>query len=146
VSIKFVVLGEPASKANSRKLVRFGTRPAFIKSAKALSYTDSFKLQCPQLRQLLVGDIVVTIRVWYATRRPDLDVSIILDAMQGRIYANDRAVREQHLYWGLDRANPRAEITVDTRGPAVAAHDRERSERPRQRPQARRRRHLPAAA
>jgi hypothetical protein len=25
---------------------------------------------------------------------------------------NDRQVKEKHIYWGLDKANPRAEITV----------------------------------
>ena len=33
--------------------------------------------------------------------------------MQGLIYENDRQVKERHTYWGLDPANPRAEIIVD---------------------------------
>ena len=50
MSIEFVVLGEPASKANSRKLVRFGNRPAINKVQKARDYVNSFKLQCPKLK------------------------------------------------------------------------------------------------
>lgn len=114
--IRFTVLGEPASKANSRRLVRFGNRPAFIKSAKAVSYTQSFRLQCPKLSSLIEDDVAVWIRIWYASRRPDLDESVILDAMQGLIYANDRQVRERHAFWGLDRDAPRSEIVVTPLG------------------------------
>lgn len=116
---QFVVYGEPASKANSRRLVSFkrkggaGTRPALIKSQKALDYNDAFRLQCPKLSPLMEGDVSVTITIYYATRRPDLDESVILDAMQGLVYLNDRQVKEKHIYWGLDKERPRAEIIVE---------------------------------
>lgn len=115
--VSFVVLGEPASKANSRRLVRFGNRPAFIKSQKARDYTDSFKLQCPKLDPLMDGDLSVTMTIFYASRRPDLDESVILDSMQDLIYENDRQVKEKHIYWGLDKENPRSEITVKKKAP-----------------------------
>ena len=115
--VSFIVLGEPASKANSRKLVRFGNRPAFIKSQKARDYTDTFKLQCPKLDPLMDGDVSVTMTIYYASRRPDLDESVILDAMQDLIYENDRQVKEKHIHWGLDKENPRAEITVIKKAP-----------------------------
>jgi Holliday junction resolvase RusA-like endonuclease len=51
-------------------------------------------------------------KIYYASRRPDLDESLILDLMQGIIYENDRSVKEKHIFWGLDKENPRAEITV----------------------------------
>ena len=38
-----VVKGEPASKANSRRLVTIGGRPRFIKSKKALDYVKAFE-------------------------------------------------------------------------------------------------------
>lgn len=117
MSIKFVVLGEPASKANSRKLVRFGNRPAFIKSQKARDYVNAFKLQCPKLTELMQGDLSVTMTIYYASRRPDLDESVILDCMQDLIYENDRQVKEKHVYWGLDKDNPRAEIKVEKKAP-----------------------------
>ncbi len=115
---QFVVYGEPASKANSRRLVSFkrsggGSRPALIKSQKALDYNDAFRLQCPKLSPLIEGDVSVTITIYYATRRPDLDESVILDAMQGLVYLNDRQVKEKHIFWGLDKTNPRAEIIVE---------------------------------
>lgn len=58
------------------------------------------------------GDVSVTITIYYASRRPDLDESVILDCMQGFIYENDRQVKEKHVYHRLDKVNPRAEITV----------------------------------
>lgn len=112
-SVSFIVLGEPASKANSRRIVRFGNRAASIKSQKALDYLAAFRQQCPVLPELMAGDVRVFIRVYYKSRRPDLDCSVILDAMQGLIYANDRQVKEQHFFHDLDRTNPRAEIRVE---------------------------------
>ena len=112
--IEFEIIGEPASKANSRKLVTIKGRPAFIKSEKARKYVKSFKEQCPKCDPLLDGNVSVWIKIHYATRRPDLDESVILDAMQDLIYANDRQVKEKHIFWGLDRDNPRSEIKVQT--------------------------------
>lgn len=60
---------------------------------------------------------MVTIRIWYASRRPDLDESLILDLLQGVTYENDRQVKEKHIYWmGVDKANPRCEIEVSPLG------------------------------
>ena len=108
-----IIFGEPASKANSRRVVRFGNMSRLIKSQKALNYSDAFKQQCTRLPQLMTGDLRVTMKIYYASRRPDLDESLILDLMQGYIYENDRQVKERHIYWGLDPDNPRAEILVE---------------------------------
>lgn len=111
-SIDFTVYGEPASKANSRMLVHFKGKPAFIKSKKARDYARDFQLQCKRVDPLLDGDLAVTIKIYYASRRPDLDESVILDCMQGFVYENDRQVKEKHIYHGLDKVNPRAEISI----------------------------------
>ena len=108
----FVVLGEPASKSNSRRLVTIKGRPAFIKSKKALNYVKDFEKQCPVLNPLMEGYLEVEMTVYYATRRPDLDESVILDCMQGKIYKNDRQVKSKIVRWGLSKSNPRAEIEV----------------------------------
>jgi len=107
--IQFTILGEPASKANSRRW----TGKFFIKSEKALNYGKMFKAQCPVLDPLLEGDLRVTIHIWYASRRPDLDESLILDLMQDCIYKNDRQIKERHVYWHLDKENPRSDILVE---------------------------------
>lgn len=108
-SIAFTIYGEPASKANSRRW----TGKYFIKSEKALKYAKAFEDQCPVLDPLIDGDVRVVLHIWYASRRPDLDESLILDLMQERIYLNDRAVKERHAYWHLDKENPRSEIVVE---------------------------------
>ena len=115
MTIEFTIFGEPASKANSRQLVTIKGRPAFIKSKKARNYVKDFEKQCPIRENLLEGELSVTMTIHYATLRPDLDESVILDAMQGRIYKNDRQVKEKHIYHALDRDNPRADIRVEAR-------------------------------
>tara|TARA_R100000544_G_scaffold35100_1_gene22259 strand:+ start:506 stop:913 length:408 start_codon:yes stop_codon:yes gene_type:complete len=110
--IHFTIIGEPASKANSRQLVTIRGRPAFIKSKKAREYVKIFNSQCPKLSELITDDVCVRIKIFYATRRPDLDESVILDCMQGNIYANDRQVKQKLISHGLDRENPRSEICV----------------------------------
>jgi len=134
--IAFVILGECASKANSRKIVarrvRRGdvlkVRPMSIKSDKARDYERDALLQIPPAaRQRLTGPVRVTLRIWYRTERPDLDESIVLDVLQDRwttvadqrvliqkgCYRNDRQVREKHVYHGIDPFNPRTEILIE---------------------------------
>jgi len=131
--IRFVIHGEPASKANSRRLVKFGDRPASIKSTKALSYEKSAILQIPDYaKQMLACDICFTAWIYYATRRPDLDESIIMDALQAKfkngvlirkgVYLNDRQIKQKHIYHGLDKTNPRAEIEITKIKPAEAGY------------------------
>ena len=83
---KGIIYGEPASKANSRKIVMFGKRPAIIKSQKARDYVKNFEKQCPKLDTLVTDDLVVEITIFYGSLSPDLDESVILDCMQGFIY------------------------------------------------------------
>ena len=110
--VEFVIHGEPASKANSRQLVTIKGRPAFIKSKKARDYVKLFAEQTPTLKDQITEDVEVEITIYYKTRRPDLDESVILDCMQGPIYANDRQVKSKIIRWGLDRENPRSHIAV----------------------------------
>jgi Holliday junction resolvase RusA-like endonuclease len=110
--VQVVVLGEPASKANSRKVVLIRGSTRVIKSDKARAYGDAFLTQCRPLKTLLEGDLSISIKIYYASRRPDLDESLILDLLQGVVYTNDRQVKEKHIYWGLDKDCPRAEIEV----------------------------------
>ena len=108
-----IIYGEPASKANSRRLVKFGNMSRLIKSEKALSYSEMFREQAQPLENLLEGDLKVTLFIYYASRRPDLDESLILDLMQGIYYKNDRQVKEKHVYWGLDKDSPRTKILIE---------------------------------
>lgn len=129
MEIKFTILGEPASKANSRRLVKSGSRPAIIKSSKALDYEKTALIQIPGYAKMMFEcDLSITINVFYASRRPDLDCSVLFDLLQARfevvngvcecvrkgVYLNDRALKEMHLYHHIDKANPRAEIALKT--------------------------------
>ena len=111
-ALSLIIYGEPASKSNSRRLFSIRGRPAVIKSSKALAYAKMFKQQCFR-KKLLEGDVAVHMTIYYASRRPDLDESLILDLLQDVAYTNDRQVKEKHIYWGLDKINPRCEIKVE---------------------------------
>jgi hypothetical protein len=106
------ILGEPASKANSRRLVRFGKRLASIKSDKARAYERAFKVQAVPIAPLIDGDVILYCHIFYASRRPDLDESIIMDLLQGVAYHNDRQVKAKIILHGLDKEQPRAVIKV----------------------------------
>lgn len=134
-AVSFVILGQPASKANRRKQVALarGTdheRKAFVKSKEALIYErDALRQIPPAFRLRLEGPVFVAMTIWYRTELSDLDESLILDVLQDRwgrgvgnqparfliqagVYRNDRQVRRKHIDHAIDRANPRAEITV----------------------------------
>lgn len=106
------VQGEPCSKANSRRVVHNRGSIRVIKSKKALLYIKAFDIQCPIRDQLLEDDVAVGIKIYYKTRRPDLDESIILDCLQNKVYINDRQVKKKYISHGLDKENPRAHIFV----------------------------------
>jgi Holliday junction resolvase RusA-like endonuclease len=151
--IRFTILGQPCSKANSRQIVTIGQRPQVIKSKEARAYEhDAVRQIPPAARQRLEGPVRVTLRLFYASERPDLDESIVLDVLQDRhgksapcthgsvscasigcegprpllqagVYRNDRQVREKHVYHGIDKANPRAEIVVEPINAQQSAFD-----------------------
>lgn len=127
MELQFKILGQPFSKANSRKIVNFGGRPASIKSDKARNYEEIAREQF--IKQMgrkspLEKPVAVEITIYYPDRRQDLDPSLVLDIMQTKkdrktgieifkgVYLNDRQVQEMHLFREIDKLNPRCEITV----------------------------------
>lgn len=106
------IFGEPASKANSRKLVRFGKRMASIKSDKARGYVKLFAEQAVPIDPLIDGDVLLYCHIYYASRRPDLDESLIMDCLQDIAYQNDRQVKAKVIVHGLDKEQPRAVIKI----------------------------------
>jgi len=115
-----VVHGECASKANSRQPAPRKSNAgkpfvAFIKSPKALAFVDAVKAQVRPLARPLVGELTAYIQIFYANQRPDLDESLVLDALQGLVYANDRQVRTRIVDHGIDKENPRVEIAIEPR-------------------------------
>ncbi len=143
--MRFVILGEPVSKANSREFVLVGPkdkkRVMIRKSDKAIAYERAALRQIPmQARMRLEGPVRCSIRMFYASERPDLDASIVLDVLQDRwgktsevvgqrplmqagVYRNDRQVRELHLWHAVDASNPRAEIEIQPLQPQQSGLD-----------------------
>ena len=109
-----IIHGEPSSKANSRRLVTVNGSPRFIKSKKALSYSKEFDFQCPVRKELFEEDLSIAIKIYYKTRRPDLDESLILDLLQGKVFKNDRSVKVKYIEHGLDKENPRSVIVISS--------------------------------
>jgi len=109
---EFTIRGEPASKANSRRLVSINGRPAFIKSKKAIAYSKDFGPQCPTYDVLYEEDLAIALKIFYKSKRPDLDESLILDLLQGRVYKNDRSIKLKYVEWGLDRESPRILVVL----------------------------------
>jgi Holliday junction resolvase RusA-like endonuclease len=110
------IYGEPSSKANSRRLVSIGGKPRFIKSKKALLYSKDFDKQCPIRKEQFEKkeDLAIAMKIFYKTRRPDLDESLVLDLLQGRVYENDRSIKSKFVIHGLDKENPRAVIVISS--------------------------------
>lgn len=143
MKISFVIRGEVASMKNSREIVVLGGKPALIKSQKAREYEKTASLQIPpDACQMLEGPVRATLKLYYASERPDLDPALLLDILAAKykrtkgkltkigngeyvygegervlvskgVYRNDRQVRELHAYHAIDAANPRAEIEIE---------------------------------
>jgi len=114
----WIIKGEPASKANSRQFIRPGL---IIKSAKALSYEQAFLAQCRAIWTpedcIHSGEVVLTATIYYASQRPDLDESLIMDCIEkAGLLRNDRQIREKHIYHVIDKQRPRVEFTIEPRG------------------------------
>lgn len=147
--IEFTILGEAASKANSREIVQIAGRPSSIKSKKARDYeADAVKQIPPACRVQLDCPVRVTLHLYYKSQRPDLDESVVLDVLQDRyrkgaitpaqkalgikaprvlvqkgVIRNDRLVREKHVFFHIDKANPRAHIVIEPIGEAQVSLD-----------------------
>ena len=115
MALSFTVRGEPASGKNSRQIVYNKTleRSFLVLSKKAQRYVRDVKKQVRICEPLLTGELRFTATLYYATQRPDLDAELLIDALQGVVYKNDRQVREKHLFHAIDRNNPRAEVTIE---------------------------------
>jgi len=112
-----IVLGEPGSKSNQRRIVKFGGVSRLIKSEKALKYGKYFKEQTIPLADLVDCDVSLRLDVWYSSRRPDLaSKDLVQDLLQDVIYLNDRQVKAGMEIWNLDKSNPRVRIRIKVLG------------------------------
>lgn len=132
--LSFTIRGQAASKANSREIVTNPKtkRAMVIKSKEARQFMADVLRQIPPVcRVRLQGPLYVRLKLYYRTERPDLDESVLLDAMQDvyrtlklpgggarrelvqpGCYVNDRQVRAKFVMHGIDARNPRAEVEI----------------------------------
>ena len=108
------ILGNLVSMKNSRRIVRFGSRPGMVKSKDALAWEKSAKTQLAFLRArpLLEGPLEIQVTVYFRSRRSDLDIELLKDVLQGYVYANDAQIIRMEAEKLLDVSNPRCEVIV----------------------------------
>lgn len=105
------ILGNPQSKANSRRIVMIQGKTRSIKSSAAIAYANDFAKQCPVLDPMFETDICVELMIYYASRRSDLDESLILDCLQGKVISNDRLVKKK--LWSMELMQKTQELTYE---------------------------------
>lgn len=118
--MRLVINGETASKANSRMAVQGKTKAGktftrFIKSQKAQDWTEGalWQIKSQWKGRPISKECGLDIDVYYKTKRPDLDISLIMDALEkAGVYENDRLVHEIIAHKMYDKENPRVELEV----------------------------------
>lgn len=109
-------MGQAASKANSRRKASWG---GVIKSERAQAFEEACLWQLKKLKAPIQGDVRLVCRIFYASRRPDLDESLVKDALQkAGVLVNDRQIKKHVTEWALDPAKPRVELALTTWTPA----------------------------
>lgn len=83
------------------------------KSEKATAYAEYVRWTAPRQRPVLEGPIAIMAHVWYASMRPDIDLGVLFDVLQGIVYRNDRQIVEQHIVRYVDKENPRVQIVIE---------------------------------
>ena len=108
--------GSLPSLKNQRRIVtnRRTGKPMSIKSQDALDYAISFGMQLPaKARIQYAGPVSLRCRVWYPTRRNDLDIEYLCDLLQYHgVLVNDRQIHHKESWKGLDKERPRIHFTV----------------------------------
>lgn len=117
--IRFTILGKLVSAKNRKIQTRSGH---VFKNPEVVRYERDFRAQVPsECRGLLLGSLAeplsATVKVFYPSRRSDLDCALVYDLLQHTgVVANDRYITEKHEYGDVDPSNPRVEIEIQRRG------------------------------
>ena len=110
-----LLTGQLFSKSNSRMLIKKGNRTISVKSVKA---QKSFRDMVLQLKALWRKPPVpepaeLVCYVYYPSRRQDLDLSLLMDALQAAgVVENDRHIFRIKATKIIDPDFPRIELTV----------------------------------
>jgi len=108
---------QPPRKSNSRKVVRIRGRTRVIKSAKARAWTARALAEMRSIGNLQLGSadrpLRIVFEVFYETRRPDLSVELVLDAIEkAGVISNDRHVYEYTAHKFFSRERPGVLVSI----------------------------------
>ncbi len=127
--LSMTIEGQLPRKSNARRVVSRGRGgpPMVIKSQEALDYIDSVAKTVTGDQKLKLGSLsqplLIVANVFYTTRRPDLSIELLLDALeQADVLKNDRYVRQQIIGGYVDADRPRTELclfSVDRHNPIM---------------------------
>jgi len=106
--------GQLVSSKNRRRIVGFKTgRPRLIKSKPALDYEKAAAKEVWRGAKGIEGPVSLTAHVFYSTRRPDLDVQLLMDVLQkARVILDDRQIHQIIATKYVDKVNPRVEWQI----------------------------------
>lgn len=115
------ILGELASKSNSRQIVRFGSRMGVRKGDDALAWVKGCLLQLGRCPTTYGGPVAMQVFAYYKDNRRDLDIALLQDCLQDKmgkakfgagIIVNDRQIKEIHAFRRIDKDRPRVEFSL----------------------------------
>lgn len=87
-----------------------------VKSKEAVAYNAEVNGLCVDIRAC-IGDVIVRLDFYRPRKSGDLDnrIKILLDALQGSAYMDDRQIVEIHARRFEDKKNPRVEVRIQER-------------------------------
>lgn len=105
---EYYTLTLPIPPSANRYWVYTGKRVATSPEAKA--YKQAVLLLAP--KNIIHGRVAVNISVFRPAKRGDLDnyLKVLLDALEGVLYENDKQITEIHAFRYDDKENPRVEL------------------------------------
>lgn len=113
---RFLIEGHMPRKSNQRKLIwsKKSGRPLFIKSDEALAWTDrAIGVMKTSPENSIMKPCGMRAWVFYRSRRSDLSVELLKDAMQkAGLVLNDRLIEYEENFVFVDKERPRVIVAV----------------------------------
>lgn len=109
--------GEAKSTQSIYRSVCMGNHPRtyMTHDGKALKEQYQWEAKSQYHKPVITAPVAVTIRFYFGTKRTrDLDNQnkLILDALSGIVYKDDKQIQELHLYKDYNKAKPRIEVSI----------------------------------
>lgn len=96
--------------SRGKRVVRYMT-----KKGKEMKSQYQWEIKSQWNKELIEGDVIMKIKLFFGDkRRRDIDNynKLILDAMEGIVYKDDKQIKDLHITKEYDKENPRVEIWV----------------------------------